>query len=133
VKDGKLHFAYNYLARKMFRIDVADDLPEGDVEVIYTFDVTGDAEPRQGNGAPGTGTLYVNGDKAGSVDMDVTVPSIFSIEGLSIGSDYGDTVDHDNYTTTFEFTGTIKQVAYDLSGEAVQDAEAHAGHAMSKQ
>ena len=87
----------------------------------------------KGNGAPGTGTLYVNGKKVGAVDMDVTVPFLFSLEGISIGHDYGDSVDHDNYKPTFPFTGTVKQVAFDLSGDAIKNAEAQTRHAMSKQ
>jgi arylsulfatase len=133
VKDGKLHFAYNYLSRKMFRIDAEDKLPEGDVTVVYEFEITGKGDPSKGNGPPGTGTLYVNGKQVGKVDMDVTVPFIFSIEGISIGHDYGDSVDHDNYMPTFPFTGTVKQVAFDLSGDAVKNAEAEMRHAMSKQ
>jgi arylsulfatase len=133
VKDDKLHFAYNYLARKMFRIDAEDKLPEGDLTVLYEFEVTGKPDIRNGNGAPGTGTLYINGKKVGSVDMDVTVPLLFSIEGLSIGHDYGDSVDHDNYMPTFPFTGTIKQVTIDLSGDAIKDAEAETRRAMSHQ
>jgi hypothetical protein len=42
--------------------------------------------------------------------MDKTTPFIFCIEGLSIGFDYGDTVDHANYRDSFPFTGTIKKV-----------------------
>jgi arylsulfatase len=137
VKDGKLHFAYNYLARKMFRIDDPNDLPTGDITVLYEFEVTGDPELRSGKGAPGTGRLFVNGNKVGEVDMDVTVPFLFSAEGLSIGSDYGDSVDHENYRTTFGFTGTVKQVVYDLSAGAIHDAEAEAEaasrHGLSKQ
>jgi arylsulfatase len=133
VKDNKLHFAYNYLARKMFRIDADDKLPEGDLTIVYEFEVTGKGDSSKGNGAPGTGSLYVNGEKVGAVDMDVTVPFIFSIEGISIGHDYGDSVDHDNYKPTFPFTGTVKQVTFDLSGEAIKNAEAQIRHAMSKQ
>jgi arylsulfatase len=139
VKDGKLHFAYNYLARRMFRIDDPNDLPTGNVTVLYEFEVTGKPELRQGKGTPGTGKLFVNGNQVGSVDMDVTVPFLFSAEGLSIGSDYGDSVDHDNYRTTFDFTGTIKQVTFDLSEDALDDAEqllrteATTRHDLSKQ
>ena len=133
VQDDKLHFAYNYLSRKMFRIDAEDKMPEGDVTVIYEFEVTGKPDIRSGKGAPGTGTLHVNGKKVGEVDMDVTVPLLFCIEGLSIGHDYGDTVDGDNYQPPNKFSGTVKQVAYDLSGEAMKDAEAETRRAMSKQ
>jgi len=65
--------------------------------------------------------------------MDVTVPFLFSIEGLSISHDYGDSVDHANYQPPFPFTGTVKKVTYDLSGDAIASAEAHERHAMSKQ
>ena len=65
--------------------------------------------------------------------MDVTVPFLLSIEGISIGHDYGDSVDHDNYKPTFPFTGTVKQVTFDLSGDAINDAEAETRRAMSKQ
>jgi arylsulfatase len=133
MKDAKLHFAYNYLARKMFRIDAADKLSEGDHTILYEFEVTGDGDPRNGKGAPGTGTLLVDGKKVGSVDMDVTVPYLFSIEGISIGHDYGDSVDHANYKPTFPFTGMVKGVTFDLSGDAIKDAEAESRHAMSKQ
>ena len=117
----------------MFRIDAADKMPEGDVTVIYEFEVTGKPDIRSGKGAPGTGKLYVNGKKVGEVDMDVTVPLLFCIEGLSIGHDYGDTVDGDNYQPPNKFSGTVKQVAYDLSGEAIKDAEHETRRAMSKQ
>ncbi len=133
VKDDKLHFAYNYLARKTFRIDGTEELPEGDLTILYEFEVTGKPDIRIGNGAPGTGRLYVNGEMVGSVDMDVTVPLLFSIEGLSIGRDYGDSVDHANYMPTFLFTGSIKQVVFDLSGDAIKDAEAETRRAMSHQ
>ena len=72
-------------------------------------------------------------EKVGSVDMDVTVPFLFSIEGISIGHDYGDSVDHDNYKPTFPFTGTVTQVTFDLSGDTINDAEAETRRAMSKQ
>ena len=65
--------------------------------------------------------------------MDVTVPIIFSAEGISCGSDYGDSVDHEGYKPPFEFTGTVKRVTYDTSGEAIQDAEAEMRRALAKQ
>ena len=79
------------------------------------------------------GILAVNGEKVGEVDMDKTTPFIFCIEGLSIGYDYGDTVDHENYRDAFHFTGTIKKVTYDVSGEAIHDAEAIARRLLGRQ
>ncbi len=133
IKDGELHYVYNYLGRKMFRIDSADGVPEGDVTVVYTFEVTGEPDIRQGNGSPGIGRLFLNGTTVGEVEMDVTVPLLFSAEGMSIGYDYGDSVDHESYKPPYRFGGTIKSVIFDLSGHAVRDAEAEARHTMSKQ
>ena len=133
VKDDKLHFAYNYLARKMFRIDATDKLSDGDHTIVYEFEVTGKGDHQKGEGNPGTGTLVLDGKKVGSVDMDVTVPFIFSIEGISVGHDYGDSVDHANYQPTYPFTGTVKSVKFDISGDAVKNAEAQTRKAMSHQ
>jgi arylsulfatase len=65
--------------------------------------------------------------------MDVTVPYIFSIEGISVGYDYGDSVDHANYKPTFPFTGTVKKVTYDLAGDAIPNAEAETRRGMAHQ
>ena len=77
---------------------------------------------KDGKGAPGTGKLFINGRQVGEADMDVTVPLIFSAEGVRCGRDYGDSVDHGAYTPPFRFTGTVKRVSFDLSGGAIQDA-----------
>ena len=65
--------------------------------------------------------------------MDVTVPLIFSAEGMTVGRDYGDSVSKAIYLPPFDFTGTVKQVTFDLSGEAIEDAEAEMRRAMAKQ
>jgi arylsulfatase len=108
-------------------------VPEGDVTIVYEFEVTGKPDIRNGKGAPGTGKLFVNGEQIGEVDIDLTVPLIFSAEGLSCGWDYGDSVDHEGYEPPFRFTGTINRVTVDLSGHAIQDAEAEMRRAMARQ
>ncbi len=133
VKDGKLNFVYNYEGHKRYRIVSDTDLPTGDLTIQYGFEVTGDPDFENGSGAPGTGTLAVNGKKVGSVDMDKTTPYIFCIEGVSIGYDYGDAVDHENYHDSFPFAGTITKVTYDVSGEAIHDAKAIARRLLGRQ
>jgi arylsulfatase len=133
LKDGRAHYYYNYLGRKEFKITSDSAVPEGDVSIVYEFEVTGEPDIRSGRGAPGTGKLFINGQQVGQVDMDVTVPLIFSAEGISVGRDYGDSVDHEAYKPPFRFTGTVKRVSYDLSGEAIQDAEAAMRRAMARQ
>jgi arylsulfatase len=133
LKDGKAHYYYNYLGKKDFKITSDMDVPEGDVTLVYEFEVTGKPDIRNGKGAPGTGKLFINGQQVGEVDMDVTVPIIFSAEGLTCGWDYADSVDHEAYKPPFRFSGTLKRVTYDLSGEALQDAEAEMRRAMANQ
>jgi arylsulfatase len=133
VKDKRLHFTYNYLTRKFFRWVADDELPEGDVTILYEFEVTGKGDPSKGNGNPGTGTIYVNDERVGSLDMDVTVPFLFSIEGLSVSHDYGDSVDHQNYKPPFPWTGSLEKVTFDLSGDAIENAEAETRRGMSHQ
>jgi hypothetical protein len=132
-KDGTLNFVYNYEGHKKFRISSNQPLPEGDVTIQYGFKVTGDGDPRNGIGTPGTGILAVNGTKVGEVDMDRTVPFFFCIEGISVGYDYGDTVDHDSYRDAFPFAGTVKKVTFDVSGDAMHDAEAVARRLLGRQ
>jgi arylsulfatase len=133
VKEGKLTFVYNYEGHQKYRIVADGPLPTGDVTIQYGFEVTGDTDFPNGLGAPGTGILAVNGQKVGTVDIDKTTPFIFCIEGLSVGYDYGDTVDHDSYRDAFPFTGTITKVTYDVSGDAIHDAEAVARRLLGRQ
>ena len=45
----------------------------------------------------------------------------------------GDGVDHENYEPAYPFTGTVKRVSFDISGDAVKNAEAETRRAMSHQ
>jgi hypothetical protein len=42
-------------------------------------------------------------------------------------------VDHQNYKPPFPFTGTVKTVTYDLSGDAIKNAEAETRRGMAHQ
>ena len=60
------------------------------------------------------------------------MPILFGIEGLSCGYDFGEAVTHD-YHAPFAFSGTIKHVTIDLSGELIQDDEARVRVLMAQQ
>jgi hypothetical protein len=60
------------------------------------------------------------------------VPITFGIEGLSCGYDFGEAVTHSN-ETPFRFTGTIKRVVTDISGELIEDDEAKVRMLMARQ
>jgi arylsulfatase len=54
--------------------------------------------------------------RAISAEFPVTVPITFGLEGLSCGYDFGEAVTRE-YQAPYRFTGTVKQVTVDLSGE----------------
>ena len=71
----------------------------------------------------GGGQLYINGELVGNTEFPTTVPLTFGIEGLSCGYDFGEAVSHE-YKAPFAFTGGIKHVTIDMSGELIEDDEA---------
>ncbi len=68
----------------------------------------------------------------GNNESPTTLPITFSIEGLSCGYDFGEAVTHD-YHTPFAFTGLIKQVTVDLSGELIEGDESRVRMLMARQ
>jgi hypothetical protein len=51
---------------------------------------------------------------------------------LSCGYDFGEAVTHE-YRVPFRFTGRIREVTVDLSGELIEDDEAQVRKLMSQQ
>jgi arylsulfatase len=60
------------------------------------------------------------------------VPILFGIEGLSCGYDFGEAVS-DEYEAPFTFSGKIKEVNFDLSGDLIKDDEAQVRLLMAQQ
>jgi hypothetical protein len=98
----------------------------------YEFEPTSPPDLANGRGAGGRAQLYIDGELVGNEEFPVTVPIIFGIEGLSCGYDFGEAVTHD-YHSPAAFTGTIKKVTVDLSGELVKDDEAEVALLMAQQ
>jgi arylsulfatase len=132
VKDNKLHYIHNYLGLEEFKVTSTVDVPEGTSTLRYEFEPTAEPDPRKGRGTPGRGQLYINGDLVGNSHFPTTVPITFGIEGLSCGYDFGEAVTHE-YQAPFKFTGKIKQVVTDISGDLIVDDEARVRMLMSQQ
>jgi arylsulfatase len=133
VKDGRLHFLYNWLGRERFWLRTPDPLPTGDLELRYEFEPTGAPNPALGHGVPARGQLYVNGELVASIDMPFSVLRMFGTQGLSCGYDGGEPAAPEEYRGAFPFTGTIKRVTIDLAGELIPDTEAELKIAMMRQ
>ena len=54
VKDGRLHYVHNYVARQLFTVSSPDPLPAGRHELRFEFEPTGQPDMAHGKGAPGT-------------------------------------------------------------------------------
>ena len=133
VKDGKLHYVHNYVAKEFFHVASSEAVPEGRHRLSYEFEVTGKAEPLKGKGAPGRGRLYIDGKPVGELELPVTTPLNFSLGGgISCGVNPGSPVTPD-YEPPFAFTGKIYSVTVDVSGEHVTDHEAELRAAMARQ
>jgi arylsulfatase A-like enzyme len=132
VKDKKLHYIHNYIGLQSYEIVSNIDVLEGEVTLRYQFVLTGKPDSRHGKGSPGVGQLFINDKLVGETVFPVTVPIIFGIEGLSCGYEFGEAVSN-AYEAPFTFTGSIKKVTVDLSGQAIRDAEAEAKRLMAQQ
>jgi hypothetical protein len=132
-KDRKLHFLYNYLGRDKFWLKSDEAVPEGDVALGYEFEPTGKPDFAKGKGVPARGQLYINKKLVANIDMPHSVPVIFGTEGMTCGYDGGDRVAPEEYPDAFTFTGTIKRVTLDLSGELIPDTAAALKITMARQ
>ena len=133
IKDGKLQYLYNYVARTFFHAESTTTVPEGRHQLRYEFEVTGEADILKGKGVPGRGQLYIDGQLVGQVEMHVTNPIMLGLaSGVAIGADPGSPVT-DLYDAPFEFTGFIYNVTLDVSGDLIQDTEAEMRSIMARQ
>lgn len=121
IKDGRLHYVYNWLGERVQTVSSADPIPTGRHVFSAEFTKTGDEEST--GSAAGTLTLYVDTVAVGSAEI-VTQPGPFALagDGLCVGRDSGSPVA--GYTAPFEFVGgTIDRVVVDVSGDPYVDHE----------
>lgn len=123
VLDRRLHHVHNYLGLEKLRVSSNVDVPSGEVELRYEFEPTGVPDFANGKGAPGRSQLYIDGRLVGSVELPFTVPWFFGIAGLSCGREHYDSVVPSEYRPPFAFTGEIREVVLDLSGELIRDEQ----------
>jgi arylsulfatase A-like enzyme len=133
VKDGKLRYAYNYVAQAHYYVGAQDPVPAGHHFLSCEFTPTGKADPGKGIGTPGTLRLLVDGKEVGRGDLPVTIPLVMGLgAGASVGADPGSPTTPE-YKPPFKFTGTIKRVQVDLSGESIEDKAARFRATMARQ
>jgi arylsulfatase len=133
VQGGRLHYVHNYVGSEQFHLVSEEPVPTGRAVLSYQFEVTGPPDLRVGKGTPGTGTLFINEQPVGSMELPYTMPITISIdEGLTCGQDTGSPAS-DLYTAPFPFTGKLHRVVVDVTGERLQDHEAEIRIALARQ
>jgi arylsulfatase A-like enzyme len=122
LKDGRLHYVYNWLGERIETISSPDPIPTGHHVLSAEFDKTGDDPDTYS--ATGTLTLYVDTEAVAAGEI-MTQPGNFSLvgDGICVGRDSGSAVTAD-YIAPFAFAGgAIERVIVDVSGEHYVDHE----------
>ncbi len=132
VKDGKLRYAHNYVGRAVYGVESADVITPGEHQLRFEFEPVGEPDLAGGKGAPGRLQLYVDGVLAGSAEAPVTTPFVLNPGALTCGANPGSAVTAD-YASPFKFTGTIRGVTVDVSGDLIRDSEAELRLHMARQ
>jgi hypothetical protein len=133
VQDGKLCFVHNYVAVELYYVKSKDVVPAGRHFLSMEFEPTGKPDVKNGKGAPGVVKLLVDGKEVGRGELPVTTPIRLAQSGaMLVGADTGAPVTPE-YKPPFGFTGAIKRLIVDVSGEHVEDYEAQMRIALAKQ
>jgi arylsulfatase len=128
-----LDHTYSLLGVETYKQVSTQPIGTGDVTVRMLFEID---EPTPGSG--GHVTLWAGDELIGEGDMPRTVPIAFSsYAGMDIGRDNGLVVDRDyEPMAPYAFTGTVKEVVFDLKPtqpEAEMALHAHAAaHAVGQ-
>ena len=115
-----LHHTYSFLGVETYRQVSTEPIPTGDLTLKMLFEAD---EHKPGTG--GKVTLFAGDKPIGEGRLDRTVPIGFSsYAGMDIGRDNGLVVDLDyEAKAPYAFTGTVKQVVFDLKPATSHDDE----------
>lgn len=123
VKDGRLHYVYNFMGEEEQTVSAPDPIPSGKHILGVRYDRTGVVE---GTHTPvGTVSLYIDDAVVATLDGVRTHPVTFGLAGASvqIGRNGGQPVCA-AYGAPFPFTGgAIAKVVLDVSGTPYIDRE----------
>jgi arylsulfatase len=119
-EKGLLNHTYSLLGVERYRQTSTRPIPTGDVTVKMLFE-TDESKP----GSGGNVTLWANDEQIGEGRLDKTIPiSPTSYAGMDMGRDNGLVVDLDyEDRAPYAFTGTLKQVVFDLKPAGTHEDE----------
>lgn len=115
VKNGGLVCEYVYSDNVRYTITSEAPVPAGRHALRLVFTKTGERR--------GRGTLFIDGQSVGSIEIPKTFPIIAACAGVLCGRDAGSPVS-ESYACPFTFTGTIHRVAVGLKDDGPADPAA---------
>jgi arylsulfatase len=130
--EGRLHYAHNYVGRAVYSVVAPEPVPAGRHQLRLEFEPTGQPDFAHGRGVPARAQLYVDGVLVAQADFPVTIPIMINPGQTVCGYNHGSPVSPD-YQPPFRFTGVLRTVTIDLSGELITDSEAEMRMAMARQ
>lgn len=109
IQNSRLYYEYNFVGT-VYKIESNLEIPVGKSTVRYEFSKTGQYQ--------GKGSLFINDQHVGEVDMPRTLPFVISMDGLSVGRDAYLPVSK-NYADIgdFAFTGNIQKIDFVLQND----------------
>ena len=111
MKDGKVSYVHNWVGKERYTITSSEPVAPGKATIRYEFAYEGDKP-----GSGGTGTIYVNGEKAAEGKIVNTTPFVFSAdETADVGMDESTPVTEEYAEGDNEFTGKIEKVTVELT------------------
>lgn len=119
LKDGRLHYVYNWLGEKLQRLSASQGVPTGPHLLGIRYRVEG----HEGASPVGHAALYIDDQSVGEARL-ITQASLFGIDSMLTVGRSGTPAVTDDFQPPFTFTGgMIKRVLVDVSGERYRDLE----------
>ncbi|MFI7413836.1 arylsulfatase [Streptomyces sp. NPDC049627] len=128
LREGAPAFHYSWVDREHYEISAPEPLGPGRHTLRYRFTYDGG-----GVGKGGLGQLFVDGEPAGSVRLNHTVPFVYhATEWLDVGEDNGVPVT-DYGTRGGRFSGRIEKVVLEVGDDLCEDPAGEAQAMVSVQ
>ncbi|MEY2423671.1 MAG: hypothetical protein QOI95_3738 [Acidimicrobiaceae bacterium] len=126
VLDGRLRYAHNYVGKVCAVVESDEVVSPGPHQLAMSFFTAGDFKA--------TAKLLIDGRVVGEGLIERLTPVRHSLTGggITCGWEQGPPV-APGYTAPFPFTGTLRRVVVDVSGEPYRDPEAEFEAIMSEQ
>jgi arylsulfatase A-like enzyme len=127
LRDGVPRYSYNFAGLDLTTIVAPNALTAGRHVVGVEL------APAQGRPMSFALTLFVDGVAVAAADIARTSPFRFTLAGEGLCCGYDDGTPVADYASPFAFTGTIHEVAVDVSGDPYVDVEQSVAHAWVTQ